>query len=189
MKILIYLYYPFYEKHLAGGVQVWLKNLIRNMQSKNKNIKFQIVCPTGTMYEYPKDISVDHSLVDMEQDFLTPKIIYENFSKLKKYEENADLIWMIDRTFPINSKKPKLLSLNTLCYERELMSIFQSNWDKMVVLTDFVKRQVEDYVNKSELYEIPCYVDPIFLNFEKNTKVLDKYFKYNPKYKYILFVA
>lgn len=54
MKILIYLYYPFYEKHLAGGVQVWLKNLIRNMQSKNKNIKFQIVCPTGTMYEYPK---------------------------------------------------------------------------------------------------------------------------------------
>ena len=57
MKILIYLYYPFYEKHLAGGVQVWLKNLIRNMQSKNKNIKFQIVCPTGTMYEYPKDIS------------------------------------------------------------------------------------------------------------------------------------
>ena len=157
------------------------------MQSKNKNIKFQIVCPTGTMYEYPKDISVDHSLVDMEQDFLTPKIIYENFSKLKKYEENADLIWMIDRTFPINSKKPKLLSLNTLCYERELMSIFQSNWDKMVVLTDFVKRQVEDYVNKSELYEIPCYVDPIFLNFEKNTKVLDKYFKYNPKYKYILF--
>lgn len=187
MKILIYLYYPFYEKHLAGGVQVWLKNLIRNMQSKNKNIKFQIVCPTGTMYEYPKDIFVDHSLVDMEQDFLTPKIIYENFSKLKKYEENADLIWMIDRTFPINSKKPKLLSLNTLCYERELMSIFQSNWDKMVVLTDFVKKQVEDYVNKSELYEIPCYVDPIFLNFEKNTKVLDKYFKYNPKYKYILF--
>ena len=151
MKILIYLYYPFYEKHLAGGVQVWLKNLIRNMQLKNKNIKFQIVCPTGTMYEYPKDIFVDHSLVDMEQDFLTPKIIYENFSKLKKYEENADLIWMIDRTFPINSKKPKLLSLNTLCYERELMSIFQSNWDKMVVLTDFVKKQVEDYVNKSEL--------------------------------------
>lgn len=187
MKILVYLYYPFYENHLAGGVQVWLKNLIRDIQLKNENIKFQIVCPVGNMYEYPKDISVDHSLVDMEQDFLTPKIIYENFSKLKKYEENADLIWMIDRMFPINSKKPKLLSLNTLCYERELMSIFQSNWDKMVVLTDFVKKQVEDYVNKSELYEIPCYVDPIFLNFKKDTKILNKYFKYDSKYKYILF--
>lgn len=69
MKILVYLYYPFYENHLAGGVQVWLKNLIRDIQLKNENIKFQIVCPVGNMYEYPKDISVDHSLVDMEQDF------------------------------------------------------------------------------------------------------------------------
>ena len=53
---------------------------------KFKNIKFQIVCPTGTMYEYPKDIFVDHSLVDMEQDFLTPKIIYENFNNLSFFK-------------------------------------------------------------------------------------------------------
>lgn len=187
MKILIYLYYPFYENHLAGGVQVWLKNLIRKIQEKNSDMKFQIVCPVGDEFTYPNDILIDHSLIDMEQDFLTPEIIYNNFKVLEKYEKDTDIIWMIDRNFPISSTKTKLLSLNTLCYERELMSIFQSGWDKMVVLTDFVKNQVKDYVNDSGLFVIPCYVDPIFLNKDRNLNILNKYFDYNKNFKYILF--
>ena len=31
-------------------------------------------------------------------------------------EKETDLIWMIDRNFPIQTSKPKLLSLNTLCF-------------------------------------------------------------------------
>ncbi|MDO5568560.1 MAG: glycosyltransferase family 4 protein [bacterium] len=187
MKILIYLYYPMYEEHLAGGVQVWIKDLIEYIEQKDKTIKFQIVCPDGNDYEFVKNINVDHSLIDMERDFLTPRDIYNNMNLIKQYEKEADIIWMIDRNFPIESTKPKLLSLNTLCYERELMSIFQSKWNKMVVLTQFVKNQVVDYVNSSELFEIPCYVDPIFLNVEIDANIMNKYFDYNPKYKYILF--
>ena len=94
---------------------------------------------------------------------------------------------MIDRNFPIQSNKPKLLSLNTLCYERELMSIFQSGWTKMVCLTDFVKNQIKDYIDSSNLYEIPCYVDPIFLNVDVNEEIIKKYFDYDKNKKYILF--
>lgn len=187
MKILVYLYYPMYENHLAGGVQVWLKDLIEYIEKKYSDIKFQIICPNGEEYEYVKNINIEHSLVDMERDFLTPKDINENFSKIRKLEEKTDIIWMIDRTFPIETQKPKLLSLNTLCYERELMSIFQSGWKKMVVLTEFVKKQVIDYVDKENVYEIPCYVDPIFLDVNIDTKILNKYFNHNQNYKYILF--
>lgn len=45
MKILIYLYYPVYEDHLAGGVQVWIKDLIKYIENKYNDIKFQIICP------------------------------------------------------------------------------------------------------------------------------------------------
>ncbi len=187
MNILIYLYYPMYDNHLAGGVQVWLKNLITYIEKNNKNIKFQIVCPDGNDYEFAKNICIDHSLVDMERDFLNPKDIYNNFKIIKKLEKKADIIWMIDRNFPIKSDKPKLLSLNTLCYEREVMSVFQSEWNKMVVLTNFVKKQLIDYINKNEVYQIPCYVDEIFLNPQVDKKKINKYFPYDSAYKYILF--
>ena len=149
MKILIYLYYPMYEEHLAGGVQVWIKDLIEYIEEKEPNIKFQIVCPDGNDYEFSKKINVNHSLIDMERDFLKPSDIYHNLKIIKELEEKTDIVWMIDRNFPIETKKPKLLSLNTLCYERELMSIFQSNWDKMVILTKFVKDQIIDFVDKN----------------------------------------
>lgn len=187
MKILIYLYYPMYENHLAGGVQVWLKDLIEHIEQKNKNIKFQVVCPNGKEYNFASKINVNHSLVDMERDFLNPLDIYNNFKIIKDLEKDADIIWMIDRNFPIASSKPKLLSLNTICYERELMSIFQSGWNKMVLLTDFVKKQVINYVDKKNVYEIPCYVDNIFLNVKFDKNVINKYFNYDKNYKYILF--
>lgn len=187
MRILIYLYYPVYEDHLAGGVQVWIKDLIKYIENKYNDIKFQIICPDGDRFDFAKDIQIEHSLVDMERDFVSPKDIYENFQKIKKLEEQTDIIWMIDRNFPIQSNKPKLLSLNTLCYERELMSIFQSGWTKMVCLTDFVKNQIKDYIDTSNLYKIPCYVDPIFLNVDVNEEIIKKYFDYDKNKKYILF--
>ena len=187
MRILVYLYYPMYEKHLAGGVQVWLKDLMEYIEAKNKNIKFQVVCPAGQGYEFAKKLNVNHSLIDMERDFLTPADIHHNFEVIRNLEKETDLIWMIDRIFPIQTSKPKLLSLNTLCYERELMSIFQSGWNKMVLLTDFVKKQVIDYVDKKEVYEIPCYVDEKFLNVEVDEKIINKYFDYDKRHKYILF--
>ena len=164
-----------------------IKNLIKYIENTHNDIHFQIICPDGEEYEFAEGLDIQHTLVDMERDFLLPKDIFNNFNKIKELEKQVDIIWMIDRSFPIDSKKPKLLSLNTLCYERELMSVFQSHWDKMVVLTDFVKNQIVNYVNCDELYEIPCYVDPIFLNVCNDTGVLTKYFDYNNKYKYLLF--
>lgn len=186
MKVLVYLYYPLYDEHLAGGVQVWIKNLIRYIEKQNRGIKFQIVCPNGKADCFPDDISIDHSLVDMERDFVSPKDIYNNLNKIKQYEKQADVIWMVDRSFPVESKKPKLLSLNTICYEREIMSLFQSGWDELVVLTNYVKKQVDKYIS-NKLSVIPCYVDHIFLNKKNNPELMKKYFNYDSNNKYILF--
>lgn len=189
IKILIYLYYPFYDNHLAGGVQVWLRNLIESIVRSHKQINIKIICPDGKGYKFPSDIDVEHTLVDMERDFLEPKVIYQNLQKIKDLEKEADIIWLIDRNFPVQSDKPKLLSLNTLCYEREAMSIYQSSWDNLVVLSNFVKNQIINYIDKPKnVFTIPCYVDPIFLKINKDKeKILGKYFSYNPKLKYLLF--
>src|SRR5574344_1301283 len=105
MKVLLYLYYPFYDNHLAGGVQVWLRNLVSEIQ-KNSDIRFIVVCPESNLHSFPKDVEVIHSLVDMEQDFLSPKKIYDNLLLLRNLSNNVDLIWSIDRRFPINTNKP-----------------------------------------------------------------------------------
>ena len=189
MKILMYLYYPFFDNHLAGGVQVWLRNLVDYIAKNYEDINIEIICPDAKEHSFPSDINVIHNLIDMERDFLEPSAIYQNLKKIKNLEREADIIWLIDRNFPIQSQKPKLLSLNTLCYEREAMALYQSNWDSLVVLSNFVKNQIVNYVDKPKnINIIPCYVDPIFLKkYNNKEKILKKYFPYNSQYKYILF--
>ena len=189
MDIFLYLYYPFYDTHLAGGVQVWLRNLVTQLMNIDKDIHISIYCPDSKLHSFPIDIDVNHVLLDMEQDFLTPKMIFENLKIIKQAEEKADLIWIIDRTFPISSQKPQILSLNTICYEREVMSIFQPDCKVIVCPSDFVSNQLKDVVDKQKsIYKIPYYIDPIFLkSYPDKLARVRKYFDYRPENKYILF--
>jgi len=189
MNILLYLYYPFFDTHLAGGVQVWLRNLVSELMRKDSSIHISVYCPDSDLHTYPEDIDVNHVLLDLEQDFLTPKMVYNNLMKIKQAEEKADLIWIVDRTFPVNSNKPQLLSLNTICYEREVMSIFQANWKALVCPSDFVLNQLKDVVdNKEKIFKIPYYIDPIFLKeYPDRIDRVKKYFDYKASNKYILF--
>ena len=188
IKILMYLYYPFYDKHLAGGVQVWLRQLVEKLEETNL-FEISIICPDSNLHEFPKNMKINHTLVDMERDMVPLKDLYENFKKIQKMEENADIIWLIDRNFPIATSKPKVLSINTLCYEREAMSIFQSGWDKLVCTTDFVKNEIKDFIEdkSNKISIIPYFVDPIFYDDTVKPDVLSKYFKYDKNHKYILF--
>lgn len=189
MNILLYLYYPFFDTHLAGGVQVWLRNLVSEIMKNDSSIHISIYCPDSDLHNYPEDIDVNHILLDLEQDFLTPKMVYNNLLKIKQAEEKADIIWIIDRTFPIKSNKPQLLSLNTICYEREVMSIFQADWKAIACPSDFVLKQLKEVVDdKRKIYKIPYYIDPLFLNeYPDGIDRVKKYFDYKANNKYILF--
>lgn len=188
MKVLIYLYYPFFDKHLAGGVQVWLRNLLRQLQELDPSIRFSIYCPYSDAHPFPKDLDVHPVLFDLERDFLPLIEVKKTLSFLENAEKNADIIWMIDRCFPIKSSKPKLLSLNTICYEREIMSIFQSEWDCMSVPSEYVRKElcsVLDDVNHVRV--IPHCIDKIFTSSHKSViDTVRKYFDYRPELKYIL---
>ena len=189
MNILLYLYYPFFDTHLAGGVQVWLRNLVKEILEKDPDIHISIYCPDSNLHSYPSDINVHHVLLDMEQDFLSPKMVFDNLSLIKQAEENADLIWIIDRTFPIRSDKPQILSLNTICYEREVMSIFQADWKAIACPSNFVKNQLDEVIDPGRnIYKIPYYIDPVFLkDYPDKTNRVKKYYDYRPECKYILF--
>lgn len=189
MNILLYLYYPFFDTHLAGGVQVWLRNLVTELMKKDTDIHISVFCPDSNLHSYPKDVDVHHVLLDMEQDFLSLKMIFDNLHTIKQAEEKADLIWIIDRTFPVSSNKPQLLSLNTICYEREAMSIFQANWKAIACPSHFVQRQLDEVVDKGRMIcKIPYYIDPIFLQqYPDKIERVKKYYDYRPENKYILF--
>lgn len=189
MKVLLYLYYPFFDDHLAGGVQVWLRNLVTTLQQMDKELQISIYCPDSGAYHYPGDVEVNHVLLDMEQDFLTPRQIHDNLLLLQQAAQDVDVIWTIDRAFPVQTEKPLLLSLNTICYEREVMSIFQGYWNYLIVPSDFVRDQLVPLTAKAEqIFKIPYYVDPIFLRAypDKHQRVR-KYFPYDERLKYILF--
>lgn len=189
MKVLLYLYYPFFDTHLAGGVQVWLRHLIDALQQKDPSLHITIYCPDSNLHDYPHDIDVNHVLLDLEQDFLTPAQVYRTLKILEAAEEAADIVWVVDRTFPIQTSKPLLLSLNTICYEREVMSIFQSGWSYLICPSDYVRSQLLSVIpNDETVFKIPFYIDPVFLDYYPDyIERVKKYFSYDPKLKYILF--
>lgn len=189
MIILLYLYYPFFDDHLAGGVQVWLRFLVDHL-SQDPKYKINIVCPDSKRHSFA--LNANHSLIDMEQNNLPPKSVYDSLKILEDEESKADIIWSIDRKFPVKTSKPLLLSLNTICYERELMSFFQSDFDISVFPSNF-SRNVFSFLpdeEKKKMITIPYYVETTFTEKYSNKQieeVYNKYIEYDSSSKYILF--
>lgn len=172
-----------FDKHLAGGMQSWARGLLAGLTKRGLDI--QLVCPDSSLHSFPKDIVVHHVLHDSEVDGLAPVDYYKDLNELRKFEEKADIIWTIDRSFPINSKKPKLLTLGTFCYEKEMKSIFQDDYDTVVVVSEYEKKQFDFY--KKDIRVVPMFVEEGVYRKLPNDFIINKYFKYDKTKKYILF--
>lgn len=181
--ILAYSYFPLFDKHLAGGMQAWARGLLSALCKKGLDI--QLVCPDSDLHSFPKDFKVHHILHDSEVDGLEPIRYYEDLVKLKDLEQQADIIWTFDRNFPIKSNKKKVLSLGTFCYEREMKSIFQDNYDVVIVPSIYTKRQFDFY--RKDIKVVPMFVESNISKKAIDEKIISKYFKYSETKKYVLF--
>lgn len=181
--ILVYSYFPLFDKHLAGGMQAWSRGLLGSLTKRGLDI--QLVCPNSKLHSFPKDIKVHHILDDLEIDGLTPKRYYKNIQALKELEKKADVIWTFDRPFPLKSNKKKVLSLGTFCYEREMKAIFQDDYDKVVVPTNYTRQQFVFY--RKNIDVIPMFVESNLKKVKPNFNILKKYFNYDENKKYLLF--
>jgi len=189
MRVLLYLYYPFFDSQLAGGMQVWLRKLVAKMTEKYPQIKLRILCPRSDLHPFPDIPDLYPVLDDLETEYLTVDTAYKNLSIIQRFVNDADVIWLIDRVLPVQTGIPKLLSLTTICYEREVMAFFSEQWDRASVPSDFAKNAVSRYGRRPDfIRKIPLFRDESF--FPQTTEEvmkLRRYFSYDPSYRYILF--
>lgn len=181
--ILLYTYFPLFDEHLAGGMQSWTRGIVRELTARGMDIR--VICPKSKLHKFPDDICVLPILDDLEVDGLLPVDYYKNLQTISEWEQKADFIWTIDRPFPIKSNKPKLLTIGTFCYEREMKAIFQDDYTAVTVPSKFTLSQFDFY--RKDIEVIPFFIDEKMQKKEINIGILSKYFEYSASKKYILF--
>lgn len=190
MNVLVYLYYPYFTDHLAGGVQFVMHNFIREISAADTDIHFKIVCPQSNEYPIEQNENILPVLHDFEVDGLHPIDIKKDIELLENLANEADMIWLVDRNYPIITKKPKLLSLFTLGYERELRCFFETDWKEVVFISNYLKNKFQCCIKDDKRTSIiPFYCTPEFTKKDRKESLqrMKKYFDVDERCKYIVF--
>lgn len=146
MRILAYLYYPFFDQHLAGGLQVAVRTLIHGFLKRGHQVR--VLCPEGgsrTQQEVP-GLEVMPVLKDQSADGAAPEDVSHNLREVRTACEGVDLAWSLDRPFPTKIPQPIVLGLSAICYANELEALFRLNWDHLVVPSNYVARVVDSWL-------------------------------------------
>lgn len=190
MNVLVYLYYPYFKDHLAGGLQFVMSSLIQEISTMDKDIHFKIVCPRSDSFVIENDPDIFPVLHDFEVDGLQPEEIKEDIVLLEKLANEADVIWLSDRNYPIVTKTPKVLSLFTLGYERALKSFFETDWTEIVYISSYLENKFQCCIREGQVTNVlPFYCTPEFTRKDRNKSFqrLKKYFDADTSFKYLVF--
>lgn len=169
MRIFAYLYYPFFRQHLAGGVQVSVQTLVRGFLERGHQVR--VLCPgndSRPLFESP-GLEVRPVLVEQRAATIPCEDVRHNLREIRGALENTDVIWTVDRLFPLETPQPVVLSLSALCYANELDALFGLNWDYLVVPSSYVAGVIESWLHLDGLgprshgcSSIAPPLDPIF---------------------------
>jgi len=67
--------------------------------------------------------------------------LFERFHNIKKTTEavqRADVIWSLDRSFPVRVSQPIVMTFDTIAYGTEMESFLAFNWDVLVVPSRYI---------------------------------------------------
>lgn len=139
MQILLYSYFPLRKNHTPGGAQQVVYNLTLELASKHR---ITVICPhisdENTLLTHDNLTQCPILRENLPGAPLNFEVQVANRAKIAEAVEKVDLIWSVDRFFPLQSKKPILLSLQTIAYQLEMDSFFSLNWDKLIVPSLFL---------------------------------------------------
>ena len=177
MRILLCAYYPFFGEHLAGGLQVSVGTLVRGFVDRGHQVV--ILCPEcepRPRFAAPAAPGLEVLPVLREQraETVSPTDVSHNLREIRRAAESTDLVWSLDRSFPVQVSQPVVLSLSAVCYENELSALFGLTWDHLIVPSDFVMRLVDDWLPRDSAggegrgrQSIPPPLGPIFRHQER----------------------
>lgn len=168
MHILVYSYFAPRRKHLAGGAQRFLHDLIRGLIVEGEHVTVLSPRPDdeARLLELGPTLSIHPVLNEKENGRLTPYEIYCNAQYYAKLAEQADLVLSIDRAVPVETSTPVVLSLNNFSYSTEVYSVFAFRWDMLIVPSSYLYRCVNSIVGPNfwsegqrPIHQIPLPVD------------------------------
>lgn len=133
MKLLVYSYFPILADHQAGGAQLLMHDLLLGLAEAGTDVT--VICPETNQ---GTNLSVDNLEVvstfkEMEDRDL---FVYErlhNLQQVANVVQYADVVWCLDRSFPLDIPQPIVMTLDTIAYKTELESFLELNWDALVV--------------------------------------------------------
>ena len=183
MRILLYAYYPFFGEHLAGGLQVSVRTLVGGFLERGHQVV--VLCPErdrrpqlDSKLEDPFEtpgLEVLPVLREQRAETISPADVSHNLREIRRAAESTDLVWSLDRPFPVRVSQPVVLSLSAVCYENELGALFGLTWDHLVVPSDFVMRLVDNWLPRESSdgdgrgrQAIPPPLDSIFRHPERH---------------------
>lgn len=143
MKILVNLYYPFFDSHLAGGVQITMRTILE--ACAKKGVFFTVLCPENKKFPYAniKGIEV-HPVLKNVFDNSNPTNSIYNYKIIKSMSQNHDMLWSIDRSIPFPLDIPIVLSSNAICYPKELDAIVGMNWS-CIISSIYAMKTIESW--------------------------------------------
>src|SRR4051812_48612084 len=115
VRILAYSYFPPLVDHNAGGVQGLVNNLLRGLTESGHEVT--VLCPElsgGELISMEK-LRVHPILKESVNRPLYPHEHLHNLRAIGTVAHDADIIWSIDREFPLDVPQPIILTLQTVC--------------------------------------------------------------------------
>lgn len=193
MNVLVVLSYPFSIDHLAGGAQSMMLGQI--LALRNLGFRFRILSSKNSApVSSEKGIDVIPELEEFSVMYPEPAAYARNISSFMHYVQGVDLVWTLDRAFPIVVQQPILMSYSTLgIYADESIPLFDTNWDAMLVCSEFSLQRVRELlphmsrmVRPPRLEVVSPGIDSVFWQ-EGDSNWLARFLGHSEPRKYILF--
>ena len=168
MKLLIYADYPFFDQHLAGGLQTTVRTLVASFLKRG--LQITVICPECDPRRVmrARGLEVLPVLRELQRNHVYPPDFTENAKKIQKAVEGKDVIWSL-AAFPVRVPQPIVLNLTSLCYLDDLEAVFGLNWDHLVVPSKYARNIVNAWLAECSWSGaspgrscIPVPVPPIF---------------------------
>jgi len=139
MKILVYSYFPALKNLQLGGAQLIMHDLLVGLVKGGIDVTF--ICP-GTNEKDLLTLGGKFKILPVLKSegnrTLFPYERLFNLQQIKKYSQNADIIWTLDRSFPIEAPQSVVLSLDQFSYPDEMESLLSLSWDVLIVSSGYL---------------------------------------------------
>lgn len=182
MNILVYSYFAPRNDHLAGGVQSFLHYLLRGLIQSGEDVT--VLSPESDeddLLDLGPKLSVFPVLLEPNDRSLKPYERHYNTQYYSLLANAADVVLTLDRTVPVETDTPVVLSLNNFSYSTEVDSAFGLHWDAMVVPSDYLRRCVDIIFGpefwsggQRPIYTIALPVDTNYFHAVDTTDILRK---------------